>query len=204
MIGILVDGDAEAIALRGIVDRCVDGGCLTPLYADMQPNASPARIAGAASGRVELLRTRGAQRLVVILDLEKRSACPVTRARALREAFSKRWPDLPVCVAIKVLSFENWLVASPSSFKSMNARFNVSKAFEKAVAPNKADNVGDPVTLMNRIASGARYHKRKDAKVLAAKADLSELQANSRSFRRFLKCLNDPDSGCSSKRVVVA
>jgi len=191
---LVVDGNAEAGALRKITEKIKvpDVQLLTPIYADMQPKASPGQIAGKAQPRLSLLNGQGADLIVVLIDLEDRRDCQGVFAKDLERAFRKRGHD-DVFVVVKKVMFENWLIADVDALKAVPGRFKPTKGFERAVAPNKADSVSDPCRLLNSIALGSkRYHKRTDATAVAAHCRPKEMARNSRSFRRFLRVLGHP------------
>ena len=184
-LGIVVDGDAEAIALGEITSRLQ--GCprqvLRPIYASLQPKASPAQIAKAASPRIELLQARGATRLVVLIDREDRTDSPSAWASAIQIAFGGI--GIPgVAVVVKNRKFENWLASHPNALRSMPKRWRVTNGFENAVSPNRADSVVDAEMLLNTIVQGkSRYHKRHDAIRIAQRIGVLDAAANSRAFR---------------------
>jgi hypothetical protein len=203
-IGIITDGQAEAIALQKIVKglRTNADNIISPVYADLQPKAAPGQIARAASSRIGLLIGRGADRIIVIVDREDDPTCPAMLALNLETAFNEQ--GFSVCVAIKNRCFENWLIADPQAFRSMRARFSVSRSFVRSVSPNRADANSNPCRLINRIVrgQGGEYHKRKDACNLASKLNVEEAARNSRSFRRFLRHVYHPDYLDQSKNPV--
>ncbi|MBA3731439.1 MAG: DUF4276 family protein [Gammaproteobacteria bacterium] len=123
---------------------------------------------------------------MVLIDLEDRIDCPGSFATSIARAFAHH-TNVPVRVVVKHCCFENWLISDPRAL--MGARFKVTKAFESAVAPNKADNVTDATRLLNSIARGKDYHKRADAVAIANKLNPDAMARNSRSFRRLLRLL---------------
>lgn len=200
-LGLVVDGQAEALALKEITDRISISGqrILTPVYADMQPRATATQIAKSAKSKIDLLRARGADAVLVLIDMENNSGCPGSFAADLRSGFLKH--GVQVVVVVKVRSFENWLIADPTAFAQMPARFNLSRRFERAVAPNKADmhNPKAAIELINSIANGSRYHKRKDAVAISKKLDVDVAGKNSRSFRKLLRQVNHGDYSGQSR-----
>lgn len=192
-IGIVVDGDAEALALRRLVGKLqIPSCCLeNPLYADLQPKATPHQIARSAADKVELLIGRGVDRVVLLLDREDQETCPGDRAVELESAFRDLGYE-QVQVAIKDRCYENWLIADLSALRALPARFRVSRGFEGRVSPDKADHVADPASLLTSVSQRHGYHKRRDAVQIATKQDPLLIARNSRSFRRFLRLLTHP------------
>lgn len=200
-IGVVVDGQAESMALRGITGRINTSGktILAPAYADMQPRSTAQQIARAAQSKVEFLAARGADQILVLIDMEDNPGCPGDYSARLQNGFANL--GLDVIVIAKVRCFENWLIADPAAFKKMKARYKVTRMFERAVAPNKADS-HSPIhaaRLIDSIAVKHKYHKRKDAIAIGAKLDISTAGRNSRSFRRLLRCLGHPDYVAQSR-----
>ncbi|NGP52128.1 DUF4276 family protein [Thioalkalivibrio sp. XN8] len=199
-LGIVVDGRAESQAWAPLVDRlCATLGVTVcrPVYADMQPRATPPQVARAALSRIQLLRQRGAQRIVVLIDRDDSPICPGEFARDLEAALDNL--GSPASVVVKDQCFENWLVADPSAFRAMPSRFAVTQSFERSVAPNRADNA-DALRLINRITIRREYDKSSDAHALCKHAEPARMAANSRSFRRFLRLLGHPDFESQSRR----
>jgi hypothetical protein len=198
---VVVDGRAESQALRTLFQKIVVANrrLSVPLYADMQPKASPAQIVRAAQHRLSVLKARGAREFIVLIDLEDRRDCPAELARRIRERFvSEGWPD--VAVVIKHRRFENWLIADIPALRKMPGRFNLTKRFQRCVSPDKADGVADAANELSRIAVGGPYHKRSDAIRICANQDPLRIAANSRSFRRFLRVAGHPKYAQQSRR----
>lgn len=191
--GVVVDGQAESQALKVLFRQVSVPKCqiLNPAYADMQPKASAGQIVRAAAPKLQLLRTRGAHAFLLLIDFEDRSGCIVDFAGEIRSELESRGWD-KVYVIGKNRRFENWLIADVDALSSMPKRMEVTAAFRRRVAPNKADSVQDAVTLLNSIAVGRPYHKRDDAVQICAKQDPLRIASNSRSFRRLLHTVGHP------------
>jgi hypothetical protein len=187
-VGIVVDGQAESQALRRLLPKIKAPGrnLAGPAYADIQPKASAAQIARAVLGKLKILQGGGAGAFVVLIDCEDPGRCPGVFAREIEHALAKlKWPG--VHVVVKRLKFENWLIADVQALTKMRGRFRVSRAFEKRVSPNKADNVPDATAELGRLCQGTAYHKRKDPLEIAEHQEPGRIAENSRSFRRFLR-----------------
>jgi len=187
-VGVVVEGQAESQALRRILPKIKAQGrqLIHVVYADMQPAAPATQIARKAAVGLRMLRKKGAEAFVVILDCEDTSRCPVELARRIEQALAKlEWPG--VDVVVKRFKFENWLIADVDALKRMPSRFHVTNRFEKRVAPDKADNVRDAAAELGRLCQGHAYHKRNDPVEIAKHQEPRRIAANSRSFRRFLR-----------------
>jgi hypothetical protein len=95
------------------------------------------------------------------------------------------------------------LVADATAFSKHPARFRLSAADVRSVTHNNADDV-DAAALIKRAIERAGgpgpYNKRNDSRLILAAADVSKMAANSRSFRRFLRCVGHPDYSGQSRR----
>lgn len=164
----------------------------------MHPKATPRQIAKAASSSANILLSQGIDRLVVLMDREDNTDCPSKISTNVAAAFTKLG-FTEVYVVIKDKKFENWLIADPLALKQYPRRFNVNKSFERKVSRNKADNVPDAEALSNTACKGGAFHKRKDASEIARAQSVTNVAANSRSFRRFLRVLTYPNYATQSK-----
>jgi hypothetical protein len=190
-IGIVVDGLSEFRSLGHLYEdlQALTGNqFLTPLHADIQPQAPVGTIAKQCSASIKQLFGRNADRVIVLFDREARSECPGALAREVEEKVGLD----EVRVVVKDRAFENWVIADIAALRRQPKRFTISQATSKAVQPDKADRV-DALTLLKRAAVKDAYDKVEDSKRVFAVADVSNIGANSRSFRRFLRCV-----GCSS------
>jgi hypothetical protein len=204
-VGIIVDGDAESMALRPLVGRISIQGVVVipPVYSDLQPKTSARQIARAAQETVGILSARGADRVVVLIDKEDLQSCPGGRADLIRSAFAALGMDF-VSVVVKCRQFENWLLTDPEAFKRNPKRFRLTKEIRTIGRPDRADSVDDPVAAIDRACKDGRpYHKRHDAILLTANQRVTEVAAHSRSFRRFLRLLGHT-SYLSQSRVAAS
>lgn len=191
-IGIVVDGLGEFQSLPEICARlCLRQGdqLLAPVHARLQPKSAPGRIAESVLKKLDLLRKRGADVVLLLIDREDRAECAPEFAQAIEAAFVAM--SQQVRVVVKNRKFENWLIADPKALGSLKGRFKPTAAFRKHVSQNKADNVADAAALLNRICVKSSYHKTQDPPKILAVMDVVEAGKNSRSFRRFLRLLGD-------------
>ena len=190
-IGLLVDGKAEFYALPHLLPRIGSPHViLNPLLCDLQPYASPAQIALAASKRFAILLSKGATLIVILLDKEQRRECTGDLVQAIEREARVRLAALKstaeVRVVFKVPMFENWFVADPEALRGMAGRFEKVDRIAKQVAPNRADAV-DALGLLKSCSKDRTFDKPKDAAAICRVLDPVRAAASSRSFRKFLK-----------------
>ena len=200
-IGILVEGSAELEALKLLTERIKIEGIqlLSPIQASMQPKSAPGQIARVAAAKLGILKTKKAERVIVLIDREDRPECSGGWAVEIEAAF-KRLGHQHIKVVIKNRKFENWLIADVGVFRKLKARYKVTEKFEKSVVPDKADTVADAKALLDQIVIKHGFHKRRDAAQVAALQDHLEIGKNSRSFRRFLRLIGHPHYKDQSKK----
>lgn len=192
-IGIIVEGLGEFHSLREVYAklRLRSGDqLLAPAHARLHPKSAPDQIAKSALRPVDILKKRGADAVLLLIDREDRPDCAPEFAQAIETAFVAMGEQ--VHVVVKNRKFENWLIADPKALAGLKGRFKPTEAFRKHVSPNKADNVPDGAALLKQICvKGSYYHKTQDPPRILEKMDITEAGKNSRSFRRFLRLLGD-------------
>ncbi len=192
-IGVIVDGQSEFVALREIFPLLAqDAGnvIIGPVKADIQPKAPTGVIARACIGSVSVLRSRNVDSVIVLFDREDRPECPGQLAEMVRENL-ERQVGLSVHVVIKDRSFENWLISDPDAIRALPARFKMSNTAVSAIVPNKADNLV-AIEVLQASTLSQSYQKVKDSVRILQKAEPLKMGSNSRSFRRFLRCIGHP------------
>ena len=197
-IGIIVEGQEESQSLAHITAKIIIEGVTIrkPLYASIEPKATPGQIVKALESRLKIL---GAiDRVLVLIDLENLDECPGERAQVLQKAVQKMGYD-NVHVVIKNRKFENWLLADCDALNQLT-NFSPTQAFLRKVT-GKADNVTDAVELLSSIKNDKRsFHKTQDGTAIARKAVPETIALHSRSFRRFLHLLKHPTYKQQSKK----
>lgn len=204
-IGIIVEGDAEYVGLTEIIKKIKvhSPDIINPAFVSIDPkDPKPGRIIQKAQREIKALRHKGAQRIVLLLDLEDQP-CPVTRAQILKNAFhTKGYTDIEV--VIKQSCFENWLIADDTLFQKQKTKlFQAPEGYSRKIA-NKADSLNAETELKRMKIAGGGFRKGRDGNDLAKKADPLQMAQNSRSFRRFLRVLEHPDYAKQSKRPSVS
>ncbi len=108
-IGLVVDGQAEVFAVRELVNQLAIPHVqfLNPIYADMQPKATPHQIARSALNKCQIHLARNVELIVVLIDREDRGDCPSRFAANIRAAFV-RLGLASIEVVVKDRKFENW------------------------------------------------------------------------------------------------
>lgn len=189
-VGVIVEGEGEIKAIENIIKKLKLKNEIIrqPLRADLQPKATPEVIAKSAESRVKLCKNRGVKKIVVLIDKEDHP-CAVRLAASIEGAFKKIYAgmELDFSVVVKNSMIENWLIADPSAFKKMPAKFKVTAAFENAVSNDKADNIVNPVEIINKIIIKNEYSKGSDPSSIMEKQDPLIAAENSRSYRKFLR-----------------
>ncbi|MCA1702525.1 MAG: DUF4276 family protein [Actinobacteria bacterium] len=192
-IGFIVDGDAEYASLRLLfaqLEAATANTLLGPVVAKFHPEAPYGTIARASLPKIKLLEAKGADRVVLLLDRERREACSGEISHGLATALGPRCRS-DLHVVVKDRQFENWLLSDLRAFRTQGGRFRVSKRIQGDVEPNKADHV-QASELIRRMVQRGNYDKVNDSKRILGRADVARMAAHSRSFRRFLRCLDYP------------
>jgi len=198
-IGLIVDGDSEYASLRLLFPHLSESTTnvfLKPVKAKFHPESPYGAIARACVPSVKLLEAKGAERVVVLLDRESRAECPGAISSAVKASLSPRC-KCELVVVVKDRKYENWLISDMRAFRNQQARFRISAGIRSSIEPNKADHV-DGDALLRRIVRGT-YDKVADSKRVLHRADPIRMAKNSRSFRRFLRCVGHPDYGAQSE-----
>lgn len=188
-VGFIVDGEAEYRALPSIYERLgVSATLLAPLKSDIQPLAPIRQIVGALKVPLKIMRARGADLVIVLVDRESRNECAGKLAGDLSSILAQSCSPPQIAVVIKDRRFENWLVSDPDVFRQLKGRFKFETGHRSQVEPNKADHV-DGLELLKRIVKQRDYSKVKDAVQILSRAEPLRMAGNSRSFRRLLRLL---------------
>jgi hypothetical protein len=200
-IGIIVEGSAEYLGLTEILKKIEIPGTsiIRPAFVSLEPkDPKPDRIIYNAHNHIETLRYKGAERIVILLDLEDQP-CPVTRAQTLRAAFhAEGYTDIEV--VIKQSCFENWLIADETLFQKQKTKlFQAPEGYSRKIA-NRADALDAEAELKRMKTPGENFRKGKHGHELAKKAEPLHMAQNSRSFRKFLRALGHPAYAAQSKR----
>jgi hypothetical protein len=203
-IGLLVDGRAEYYGLPQILPRLGSPHqVLSPLVCDIQPFASPAQMAFAASKRFQILLAKGAESIVVLIDKETRPDCTVELVRAVEREARTRLREISstvdLQVVLKVSMFENWLIADPEALGGLAGLFEKVERIEKQVGKGRADSA-DALGLLKACSRERVYDKVKGAMAICPRLDPARAAGNSRSFRKFLKALEVPQRGPNPRR----
>jgi uncharacterized protein DUF4276 len=208
-IGLLVDGRAEYYGLPHVLPRLGSPHqILSPLVCDIQPFASPAQMALAAGKRFPILLAKGAESIVVLIDKETRPDCTGELAQAVEREAGVRLKDFSAMVklqvVLKVVTFENWLVAASEALGGLPGLFENVARIEKQTAKGRADAV-DALGLLKACSRQRAYDKVEGAVAICRRLDPVRAAENSRSFRKFLKTVRAsqgrPRSGRSSRKT---
>lgn len=195
-IGVLVDGDAEFYALPHVLPRLGSPHqILKPLRCDIQPFASPAQMALAASKRFSILLAKGAESIVILIDKETRPDCTVELVQAVEREARARLRDFSSTVVLqvvfKVSMFENWLAADPATLSGLSGMFEHVERIERQVSGGRADSV-NALDLLKACSKKRSFDKVSGAVAICKGLDPIRAAGNSRSFRKLLKVLGCP------------
>lgn len=191
-VGLIVEGSGEVPAFKALIPKLSTPWEILgqPVRADLQPKATPAQVAASAKAAINYLVGRNVDLVVVLIDREDHPSAPAF-ANELRIAFGKRYKHVKIDVVVKDSCVENWLVGDPQALRAQPQRFKITDGVVNQICPNKADKL-DAQTLLNKVAVKHAYDKGLDPTRITRLQDPHRTAANSRSFRRLLRVLNDP------------
>jgi hypothetical protein len=193
-LGFVVDGQSEYRSLGQLfpqLSELTGNVFLRVLKADLQPNAPFGAMARACKPRLVELEWRKADRILILVDREKRDECPGELAEGLQSAAQKH-VGIEVAAVVKNRCFENWLIADIDALVAQPGRFKVTAGAKRLVVPNKADSV-DGLAFLKKVVKDDDYQKVGDSQRILAAADVGRCALQSRSFRRFLRLVGAPD-----------
>jgi hypothetical protein len=193
-IGVVVDGESEFKALPRLFGALESGSghqILRPILAKITPTAPVPAIARACRQGIRQLEGRRVDKILVVIDLERDATrCPPELAHLLSAALSAS-TTVATEVVVKVLAFENWLVADVNALTCQPGRFKVSDADKRRVQPNRADRA-NALAIIKRSCVGPDYRKVSDSDRILGRASVDSIGRHSRSFRRFLRSVEYP------------
>lgn len=199
----IVDGKTEYHCLFKLLENSGTPHKLIfpPFYCDMQPYSSIKQIAYRVVKKIEMVRPKNPELVVILIDLEERDICPPDFSLELQKEIEKRLPKIgfQTSVIIKVRKFENWLIADLDAVRSLN-QFNITQKIRNLIEPNKADNV-DAINLLKRMGDGS-YDKTEDGRKISQKITPQIIAKHSRSFRRCLRVIGVLQFNKQSKKPI--
>ncbi|MDQ3694172.1 MAG: DUF4276 family protein [Chloroflexota bacterium] len=169
-------------------------GCepLRPVHAAVASTAAMDKIATEVAIQLKVVSRRDPDLVIVLWDREQSDQCPGGLARDLYDQILQQsQATYSLRVVFMDRMFENWLIAALPTLRGLQTRFRLSKADVGSICPNKADQV-DALALIKKSVTHDQYEKALDAKRIPAGANVDEMAAHSRGFRRFLDCLRHP------------
>ena len=174
---------------------------MRPILAPVDPLAPESLLARGISERVKLAAANGATEAVVLLDLKTPSTCPVTKATSIEQRLASVC-SIPTRVVMKVVKYENWVAAAIGAIEAQPAAFPQAKRVRPKAEKGKADGIPDAYALLRSSSGRNGYHKVHGSKRVMTRADIEEIAANSRSFRRLLALMGDARFSESSRLFV--
>jgi hypothetical protein len=195
-VALIVDGLGEVAALPILYSRIrTTHALLKPVHERrLQPLARPEQIASIVARRCEVLADQGVDLIVVLLDRETRDECPGAFASRLQAMIVQqiRFGSFNVAVVLKNRRLENWLVADLECLNRAPRLFADRHRVVQSVPVGNADGVEDAFDILQRACGPrGRYNKVEGAKAICTHLDPGRAALNSRSFRRFLRVLED-------------
>src|SRR5262249_28736724 len=160
--GLIVDGRSEFEALpelRVAIEAATLHRFMTPYLLETSPLARLPRLAADCFRAAQILRDRGADSVIVLVDREDREVCPPAIADELRRAMGRRvWANFLIQVVVKDKTFENWLISDPDAIAELRGRFSSEGAavIARAVEHGRADEV-NALQLLERATVGPSY-----------------------------------------------
>jgi hypothetical protein len=204
MLALISEGESEIASLHllfsQLADRC-GISLMRPILAPVDPLAPEPLLARGISERVKLAAANGATEAVVLLDLETPSTCPVAKATSIEQRLLSVC-SIPTRVVMKVVKYENWVAAAIGAIEAQPGAFPQARRVRPKAENGKADGIPDAYALLRSSSGRNGYHKVHGAKKVMSKADMEEIAANSRSFRRMLALMGDARYSESSKLFV--
>lgn len=199
-LGILVDGEAEYRSLPVLLPRIETPYTLVGVFkADIQPKASSGQIAYAVNKRRSVLSLRGADGFLILIDREDRTECAGEWAGAILTDVNAGSIGPPCAgVVVKDRTFENWLLADAAALQSMPKRFRLPQNVINQVNAGLADSL-DAQRRIKEAALKHAYDKVSDAVRILSAADPTEIAQGSRSFRKLLREVGNPEYKAQSK-----
>lgn len=195
-VGFVVDGRSEFDSLPKLyaaIEAVTGNQFLQPVLAEISPTAPMGILGRVILEKGTGLEARGVDLIIVLVDREQQDECPGSLASRIRDHLRDQRPwRCRMEVVIKDRTYENWLVADPDALMAQPARFRISETVRRSIVPDKADNV-DALAILRACAVGTGYNKRRDSSRIMERSDLNTMAGNSRSFRRFLRCVGHPN-----------
>lgn len=189
-IGIITEGRGELVALPMLyaqLEEKSDCTIMNPIHVPVDPQAPVPLLCSRLEVKVKHAQGRGAHRVIVLLDSEKRDICPGVRAREISLGLKARGL-INFQVVLKHTRLENWLIADISAFQVQKKLFPRA---EKVTYPRgNADEVNAQRLISSALAGGRSYSKIIHPQKILAHADVAVMLKNSASFDKFVRELS--------------
>lgn len=204
---VITEGESEYACLPKLESQIMartELSTMKVLKLNVQPDGPPAKIARSLKEKLFPMLVGRFDLVILLIDREQQSAtCGTIASQVQAEIVRLCGPALPIKVALKDRSFENWVIADLEALHSQSARYRITRAHRAKVEPNKADGT-DALRLLNDAAVGASYDKVKDGVRWAHRTSVARMALHSRSFRHLLHILGDHEYSTQCRTPVGA
>jgi hypothetical protein len=188
-VGIVTEGRGEVVALPLLYSQLEKVGSvrlINPIFADVDPLAPIALLCKGLSPRIKQAGSRGADRVIVLLDSEKNNICPGERAAEICRCLSGMVEE-EVAIVLKHTCFENWLVADMSPFFAQPALF--PEVARMKISAGSADVANGKRVIQSALGSRRFYSKMDHPCKILKGANVEAMRRQSRSFDKFVRTL---------------
>lgn len=202
-VGIVIEGIGEIPAFKFLIPKINSPFNILhqAVRADLQPKAKPNQVAASAKNAITYLIRKDVKLIIILIDKEDNDSASAF-AQQLESSFNKIYKNVAIKVVVKDSCIENWLIADIDALRAQPKRFIKIQSIEDLIIPNKSDSV-NAQDLFNRITNKHNYDKGSDPARIARHQDPDRIASNSRSFRRFLRVLENPKYKQQSKNPIL-
>lgn len=125
-------------------------------------------------------------KIILLLDFERRALSDMEGLKSmLCTSLNRVFPGIECTAVFKVRAFENWLIADPDELVKLNRFSRLSEAQKRAIVTSSGSDRQDGLNVLKQASNG-KYHKTSDSYDIMNKIRATELEKNSRSFRKLL------------------
>ena len=192
---IMTEGDSEDRTLKDFIkkwsDQCGIPNDVDVRYIVFDPHTGEDKaIQALTSFRNKIFKNRydssRYNKIILLLDFEQRDLNDMGVLKdKLCISLGRVYPGIECTTVFKVRAFENWLIADPEELLKLNRFSRLSQAQKRATVTSSGADRQDGLNVLKQASSG-KYHKISDSNDIMNKIRATELEKNSRSFRKLL------------------